>query len=159
MAGDALDIHQRWPDLVHQLIFGHDVEISDWVAQHIPWVAGSGFDDCAAIGVASEKRLIAGVVYHDYQQDHETIQLSMAATNPMWARRENLRALLSYPFRQLGVFKAWIATPHDHAHGIKTFEHIGFKREAILAHHFGRKQHAWIGRMLQPDFTRLYEEA
>lgn len=122
-------------------------------------MGGVGFGDSCAIGVASPSGLIAGVVYHDYQPEFETIQLSMAASSPMWARKENLRALLSYPFRQLGVFKAWIATPHTHAHGIKTFEHIGFKREAILAHHFGRKQHAWIGRMLQPDFTRLYEDA
>jgi hypothetical protein len=144
---------------MHELVCGHDAEIAEWVAQRVPWVGDAGFDSCTAIGVVSGTGLIAGVVYHDHQQDHGTIQLSMAATSPMWARKENLRGLLSYPFRQLGVFKAWIATPHTHSHGIKTFEHIGFKREAILAHQFGRKQHAWVGRMLQPDFTRLYEDA
>lgn len=143
---------------MHTLLCGRDAEVSEWVAQRIPWVTSSGFDQCTTIGVVSGTGLIAGVVYHDYHHDHETIQLSMAAESPMWARRENLRALLAYPFVQLGVFKVWIATPHDHAHGIKTFEHIGFKREAILAHHFGRKKHAWIGRMLQPDFTRIFEE-
>lgn len=142
---------------MHQIISGHDAEIAQWVADKVPWVGEPGFGLCTALGVLSETGLIAGVVYHDYQQDHETVQLSMAATSPMWARRENLRALLHYPFRQMDVFKAWIATPHDHAHGIKTFEHIGFKREAILAHQFGRKRHAWVGRMLQPDFERLYE--
>ena len=100
--------------------------------------------------------MLAGVVYHDYQPEYGTIQLSMAAVNPMWARRENLRALLSYPFNQLGVFKAWIATASDNAHGLKTFEHIGFKREATLAHHFGMKRHAVICRMLRTEYDRLF---
>jgi hypothetical protein len=141
----------------NRIVAGHDEEIAKWVAERVPWAGRGDFGPMAALGVVSDTGLIAGVVYHDYQPDHGTIQLSMAAASPMWARRENLRALLHYPFRRVGVFKAWIATPHDHAHGIKTFEHIGFKREAILAHQFGRKRHAWIGRMLQPDFHRIYE--
>jgi RimJ/RimL family protein N-acetyltransferase len=143
---------------VNQLIFGCDREVASWVAERIPHVSGS-FEPCSAIGVAGNGKLLAGIVYHEYQPDHGTIQLSMAAENPMWARKETIAALLSYPFRQIGVFKIWTATPHDNEAALKVNQHIGFKREAILAHHFGRKRHGVICRMLQPDFIRLYENA
>jgi RimJ/RimL family protein N-acetyltransferase len=99
---------------------------------------------------------MAGVVFHDYQPEFGTIQLSMAADNPMWARRENLRGLLSYPFEQLGVHKVWTATPHDNEAAIRVNLHIGFKKEATLAHHFGLKRHAIICRMLKPDYNRIF---
>lgn len=140
-----------------ELLFGCDAAVAEWVAQRIPDV-DVGFGPCSAIGVISNGKMMAGVVYHDFQPRLGTIQLSMAAVNPMWARRANLRALLSYPFNQLGVFKAWIATASDNTHGLKTFEHIGFKREAVLAHQFGRKRHAIVMRMLKPDFDRLFGE-
>ena len=138
------------------MLFGCDAEIAEWVADQIPHVHGS-FEPCAAIGIVSnEGALIGGVVYHDYQKESSTLQLSMAATNPMWAKRGNIIGLLDYPFNQLGVYKCWIATPLTSEHALKTFRHIGWKREAVLAHHFGPKRHAVICRMLNPDFMRLY---
>lgn len=141
------------------LIFGHDAEIAGWVADKIPHVRGGSFGPCAAIGVASEGKLLAGIVYHDYLPDFGTVQLSMAAVSPMWARRSTIGALLHYPFRQLKVFKVWTATPHHNDAALKVNWHIGFKREAVLAHHFGRRKHGVICRLLKPDYERLYEAA
>lgn len=162
MDRDELPVSKGRPAVVHTLLCGQDELVSNWVADRIPWVAGRDFGPSAAIGVVSEEcGLIAGVVYHDLQRwadgdDGGVIELSMAASNPMWARKENIRALLAYPFEELGVFKVRIATPHTADHNIRTFEKIGFKREAVLANEYGRQLHAWIGRMRQPDFTRIY---
>jgi len=136
------------------LLFGHDADVSTWVADHIPHV--TEFGPCAAIGIVSRETLIAGVVYHDFQPAFRTIQLSMAAVSPMWARRENIAGLLHYPFRQLGAFKVWTMTPFDNQPALKVNLHIGFKREAILAHQFGPKRHGIVCRMLEPDYERLY---
>ena len=150
---------------MHSLLCGQDELIANWVADRIPWVVGRDFGPASAIGVESEAAgLIAGVVYHDLQRwsDEDTtqgngvIEISMAASNFMWARKENIRGLLSYPFEQLNVFKVRIATPHTEDHNIKTFEKIGFKKEAVLANEYGRQLHAWVGRMQQPDFYRIY---
>lgn len=139
------------------LLYGQDASIARWVALHIPHVGEAGFHSpVAAIGVVSDETILAGVVFHDYQPDFGTMQLSMAAVNPMWARRENIAGLLAYPFIQLGVFKCWIACPSDGQHALDTWDHIGFKREAILAHQFGRKRHAIMMRMMKPDFYRLF---
>lgn len=80
----------------------------------------------------------------------------MAAVSPMWARKEIVAELLSYPFEQLGVYKVFTAIPADNAMAIKVNSHVGLKREAVLAHHFGKKRHAVIMRMLRPDYDRLY---
>lgn len=140
------------------LLFGFDNEIAEWVRERIDFIGPVDFGPCAAIGVMSDAgELIAGVVYHDYQPHFSTIQLSMAAENPMWAKRENLRALLSYPFNQLEVNKAWIATPLRSERALRTFYKIGFKKEAVLADHFGPKNHCVMARMLAKDFKRLYD--
>lgn len=141
---------------MNRLIFGYDNEVAEWVASRIPHV-DNGFGPCTAIGVANGK-MLAGIVYHDYQPSLETIQLSMAADSPLWARKTTISALLHYPFRQLKVFKVWTATPIDNTTALRVNEHIGFKREAVLAHHFGRKRHCVVSRMLEPDYARLFEE-
>jgi len=142
----------------HDLVFNRDAEIAEWVAWRIPHVRGMSFGPCTAIGVASGGNLIAGVVYHDWCPQFSTVQISIAASSPLWARRETIYALLHYPFRQAGAFKAWCAIPIDQKRTLKANSHIGFKREGVLAHHFGRGRHAVITRMLDPDFKRQYEE-
>lgn len=139
-----------------ELLYGLDEEIAAWVAERAPHIGVKGFGPSVAIGVVSGTRLLAGVVYHDYQPEFGTIQLSMAADSPMWARRKTIGGLLAYPFYQLGVHKVWTATPHDNERALKVNEHIGFRQEAILAHQFGRNRHAVIRRMLKPDYDRIY---
>lgn len=136
------------------LLYGHSDEVAEWVMDRIPEV--ETFGPCSAIGVISDNRLIAGVVYHEYRAQYGTIQLSMAADSPMWARKDIIKALLDYPFGQLEVYKCRLAIPAYNAMSIRNNEHIGFTREAILAHEFGKGKHAHIYRMIKPDFDRLY---
>jgi RimJ/RimL family protein N-acetyltransferase len=139
---------------VTQLLYGCDDIVSAWVANMIPHV--TEFDKSAAIGVVRNGNIIAGMVYHDYQPEAKTMQLSMAASSPRWAVPAVIKGLLAYPFRQIGVFKVWTATPQDNIRALRVNEHVGFKREAVLAHHFGPKRHAVICRMLAPDFKRIF---
>lgn len=141
-----------------RLLFGHSEQVAAWVADHIPDVGQDGFSSpVAAIGVATD-HLVAGVCYHDFQPKFGTIQLSMAATSPIWARGPIIHALLAYPFDQLGCFKLWTATALENVKALKVNEHVGFKREAILAHQFGHKRHAVIMRLLRPDYVRMFGE-
>lgn len=139
-----------------ELVFGYDAEIARWVIGHIPHMRGGDFGPCAAIGVASKNKLLAGIVYHDYQPDFRTIQLSMASEGPMWARRSTIAALLHYPFEQLGVYKVWTLTPIDNEAALRVNQHIGFKKEATLAHQFGPKRHGVVCRLTKQDYNRKY---
>ncbi len=119
-------------------------------------MAGDDFGPCTAIGVIGKDSLMAGIVYHGYHAGFRTMQLSMAAENPMWARKATIKALLHYPFEQLGVYKLWTCTPLDNEAALRVNLHIGFKKEATAAHQFGPKRHAVICRILRPDYDRIY---
>ena len=139
-----------------KLVFGHDAAIADWTARHIAHV-NRDFGPCSAIGVVDGNRPLAGVVYHDYQPEYGTMQVSIAAISPRWAQKGIIYALLSYPFDQIGIYKLWSAIPMKNERSLKFNLGIGFKQEGILAHHFG-KDHAVISRMFRKDFEKRYKE-
>ena len=135
------------------LVYGHDDKIAEWTAGLIPHV--DEFEKYIGIGYVRHDRLIAGFVFNDYHSKFGTIQLSMAALSPMWARKDVIAEVLRYPFEQLGCHKVFTATPADNVKAIKVNAHIGFQKEAILAHQFGKKRHCVMMRMLLPDYNRL----
>lgn len=137
------------------LVYGQDATVTQWVIDRIPHV--SDFGPCAAIGVASD-HLVAGVVYHDYQPACESVQISMAASSPMWARREIIGQLLAYPFIQLGCWSVFTLTPDDNVKAIKVNRHIGLNKEAVLPHAFGKHRHSVFCQMLRPKYFELYGE-
>jgi|TARA_B110000263_G_C15066661_1_gene399985 RimJ/RimL family protein N-acetyltransferase len=139
------------------LLYGESEEVSDWVSRHIPEV-NNGFKEATAIGVISEGKLIAGVVYNEWQPEYKTIQLNIAATNPMWARKEVISGLLAYPFYQVDVFKCWLTIPSDNKRSLKMTDHVGFTKEGVMAHQFGKKRHAVIKRMFKPDYERMWRK-
>jgi hypothetical protein len=51
-------------------------ELSQWGAARIPHVGAAGFGPNWTIGVALHGKLAAVVVWHDFQPQHGTIQLS-----------------------------------------------------------------------------------
>jgi RimJ/RimL family protein N-acetyltransferase len=137
-----------------QFLFGQDEFVSAWVRER---VADAGeFKDFSTIGLVLGDRLIAGFVYHDYIPRFETIVMTMAADSPVWARPETIRALLSYPFEQLGCFKIRVVIALDNERSLKNNRHIGFKQEGVLVHEFGKGRHAVVMRMLKPTFENLY---
>ena len=143
-----------------RLLYGDDEMVARFVQSLVPNI-NRGFGQCSAIGVLNkeETKLIAGVVYSSYQPELGTIQLSIASKSKMWAHRDIIKRLLDYPFYQLNCFKLWTSTSIRNKITLKTIEHIGFRREAVLAHQLGRKHHAVICRLLRPEFIKLYEDS
>jgi RimJ/RimL family protein N-acetyltransferase len=138
-----------------QLLYGRSEDVAGWVADKIP-EANHGFKEATAIGVVSQGKLIAGVVYNEWQPDYKTIQLSIAATSSMWARPEIIRGLLDYPFYQVDCFKCWMVIPSDNAASLKMTDKVGFVKEGIMAHQYGKKRHAVLKRMFKNDYERLW---
>lgn len=136
----------------------HDDSMAEWVGSRIQHVGANNFGPCFGLSVKRGNRLLAGVVYHDYQPDNRTIQLSMAADSPMWAHRLTIGVLLSVPFEQLGVFKVWTATPHENIKALRVNINIGFTHDAVLEHHFGPGKHAVICKFLKPNYDHMYRK-
>lgn len=142
-----------------RLIFGKDEKVAKWVCKHIPAMGDSPglFGQCTAIGVEDKNGdALAGVVFHDFQEQFRTMQVSFAAVSPRWATRNMVRTLLFYPFEQAKVQKLWSAIQHTNARALKFSTGIGFRKEATLGHHFGRGSHAVISRLYAEDYKRLY---
>jgi hypothetical protein len=90
--------------------------------------------------------------------EHEkSIQMSLASTTPMFARRDIMAALFSYPFEQLGVNFIWSAVPHQNERTIRFSEHLGLKRDGVLRHRFGWKSHAVVLSMTKYEYAKVWK--
>jgi hypothetical protein len=155
------------------LIFGHSDVLAAWAAKRIEHVGETGFGPCQAIGVASgpysDDILLGVCVYHDYQPQAGTIQISFASISPRWATRDVISQLLAYPFEQLAVRKVWMAIPHPSQTevprsvtamrrlGLRTLRFnvgIGLRIDGVLRHHFSRNRHAVIVSMMQSEYRK-----
>ena len=82
-------------------LYGHSDLVADFVGKMLG--AERGFGPCRATGVIDASgRLVAGVVYNDWDDKAGVIQMSAASINPKWLTRRILCELMAYPFFQLG---------------------------------------------------------
>lgn len=146
------------------LVFGFDNELAAWAASRIPHMHGGTFGACRSIGVMRGEDaadmsapMQAVVVYHTFMEREQTCQMSVACRTPMWARRDILAALFSYPFEQLGVNLVWAAVPHLNEKTIAFNEHVGFKRDGVLRHRFGWKNHAVVMSMTKYEYAKVWK--
>lgn len=143
------------------LLHGPDVTqaLATWAAMRIPHVRGSGFGPCWAVGITQGEQVGAVVVFHDWQDEAGTVQLSCAAESWRGASRALLYEILAVPFLgKLGgpIRKVWTATPHTLTTALRFNERTGFKREAVLRHHYAPKVHSVICSMLDAEWRKLY---
>lgn len=141
------------------LVHGPDLSppLAAWAVERIPHV--SDFGPCWAVGVVRREALAAVTVFHDYQPDSGTVQVSVAADSPLWASRPIVSAILGAAFSgRLGrpVRKVWSAVPSTNARALRFNVGIGFKREAVLREHFAPRVHAVISSMMQREYARKY---
>lgn len=153
-----------------RLVFGDDANVAEWVRRRIPHMADGAFvEPLNAIGVVDSDGIpVAGVVFNQHSPG-VSMEASMAASTPRWAQRGVIRAILSYPFLQLGVNKVYTVVPHTSVRTLRFLNGyrradgsrstgIGFVQEAVLAQHFGHqpKVHAVISRLFRHEYLRRY---
>lgn len=124
------------------ILYGHTEFVRSWVKARIGVMSAGDFGASTALGVMDRERLIAGVVYHDWQPGFRTIQISCAAASPKWAQRRILAELLAYPFRQIGVNRVTCVTSADDGRTRKFLEGLGMTLEGIGIEGFGDKDAA-----------------
>ena len=82
-------------------VYGHDEEIARFVAMFGP--SGVDFGRCKTIGVIdADGKLIAGLVYFNYEPDAATMEFGAAAIDPRWFNRATYRRMFEYPFIECG---------------------------------------------------------
>ena len=116
-----------------------DALVAQWVAHQIPHVdAVRGFGPCVAIGVVDRFDMpVAGVVFHNYQSQYNTIDISTASVSPKWLTKSLIRGIMAYPFDQLGVGRVTAVTPRKATSSRRFLEHFGFTLEGVVRRGFG----------------------
>jgi RimJ/RimL family protein N-acetyltransferase len=114
---------------VKHIILGYEDLVAPWV------LARAGGDyypgSCRAISLFDGDRIIAGVLYDNY--NGANIHGSMAAVEgSRWLNREFLRVVFEYPFLQLGVKRITGLVAESNHLARRLDEHLGFKLEATL---------------------------
>ena len=134
-------------------LYGHDGEVADFVAQLIPSCRSRGFGNCKAIGVIDkEGRLIAGIVYHNYDPDAEIIEISAAALPKQnWLTRETLRHMYQYPFLQCRCQMVVQRVPLDDERQLRMMAVFGFTLIKVI-HMLGRDRDGVIGTLTFEDW-------
>ena len=144
-----------------------DPRLLDWCAFHVPCSAANWHREGAvAIGVAQGNDVIAVMVAHGYEPAYKSVQISMAATRPSWARRSTIQALLDYPFSQLKVDRLTTLISSENTRALRFNEGIGFVREGVMKNGCGKAdrivlglyretavEHGWIANHMAPPKT------
>lgn len=133
------------------VLYGHSEFIAAWVKARIKVMKGGSFGPNTALGVMNKGKLIAGVVYHDWQPAFRTIQVSCAAESPRWAMRGIMAEILEYPYRQLGVNRIVSITAGDDERTRRFLEGIGMTLEGVGVEGFGEKDAAFY-RLLKREW-------
>ena len=98
-----------------EYVHGHDQEIARFVAQRIPHCRRGFGQNVMAVGIIDEEgRLIAGIVYQNFDPDAGTIEISCAALpGKQWLTRETLKRMFRYPFFVCGCQMVVLRTPAE----------------------------------------------
>ena len=95
-------------------VYGHDETVAQFVAQLIPHCRRGFGANAKAIGVIDEDgKLIAGLVYHNYDPEAGIIEVSGASTTARWLTRGTIARFYQYPFLQCGCQMVIQRTPAD----------------------------------------------
>lgn len=147
----------------NRLIFGQDERVAAWAARQLPHVGEAGFGLCRAVAIVSgSDQPLGAIVYHDYNRQYGTVQISMATVSPMWAQPQTIRDLLAIPFDQYRCNKVWTCIPADNKRAQRFNAGIGMVREGVLRDVFGRKRNGFVYGMLAHEYRakwRLKEAA
>lgn len=142
------------------LIYGRDREIAAWVSQELEKIGEGHFDfapnSYRAIGVARRDKIISGTVYSNYR--HGNIEITMASTDPRWASKENFRALLAYPFIQLGCRRVTCLVKATNQPVRAFLCRLGFHEEGICRQVFDDGSDAAVLGMLRSECRWIAEE-
>ena len=120
-------------------VYNHDDEVAQFVAQLSP-PAGGGFGRCKTIGmIDGEGRLIAGLVYFNYDPKAAAIEIGAAAITPRWFNRATYRRMFEYPFIECGCQMVYGRVRADNEQLLSQLARMNFNL-TIVPRMYGRSE-------------------
>lgn len=117
------------PLIIGSLLFNADQFVAELVRSRIRGMRDKEWGPYTAIGVIRRGVLLGGVVYHGYH-GHD-VQISCAFDKVGWALPGTVRALLAYPFDDLGVKRVTCIVGRKNKKSRKLLDDLGFTLEGV----------------------------
>ncbi len=118
-----------------KLFTGCDEGVAAWVAREL---GIRDFGPSSAFGVADESgKIVGGIVFHNYQPQYRSVEVSIAMLTPRWANPGIIRRTLSYAFDTLNVRRITATTPRKAASARRFLTKLGFRYEGMAWKGFG----------------------
>jgi RimJ/RimL family protein N-acetyltransferase len=112
-------------------LIGHNDVVARFVAAHIPHCERGFGTKIMTLGVVDGGRLIGGLVYHNYDPEAATIEISGAAIDPRWLTRTTLRLMHVYPFVDARCQMVVMRVSADNARLLRQLKALGYKRVTV----------------------------
>lgn len=133
-------------------VYGYDEIIAKFVGELVPSTRGRGFGRCKTIGVIENGKLIAGLVYHNYNPEAGTIEISAAALpGTLWLSRETLKRMYQYPFLGCHCQMVINTVPADDERQLDMMARFGYALIKI-PRALGRNRDAVLGLLTREDW-------
>ncbi len=100
-----------------------DKRVAGWVAQQLGFERG--FGKAQALGVVHKDTLVAGLVFHNWEPEHGTIEVSGAAIDRRWMTRRVMNTALDYVFNQIECQMAIAKTDAANRSPVRAIEALG----------------------------------
>lgn len=130
MGGTGQDEGGNRLKLVGRVLFGADEQVARWVARRIDGMTVSA--GARALGVERDGKIVAGVVYENFNGVHCAVSIA-AVPGSGWADRRTLAALFGYPFEQLDCLAISVTVPMSNLPSLNLATGLGFEPEALIA--------------------------
>lgn len=120
-----------------EFVYNHDNEVAQFIRQEA--LSPADFGRCKTIGVIDGDRLIAGLVYYNYDPDAETIEMGARAITPRWFTRATYRRLFEYPFVECGCQMLYARIPVENEYLLSQFARMNFNL-TVIPRLYGRSE-------------------
>ena len=99
--------------------------VASFVAGGIPGCE-RGWENFTTLGMVEGERLVAGVVFHNYNPEAGVIEISAASISRRWLTRPMLKGMFGYPFGQIGCQMVVIRVSERNTVMVEIAERFGF---------------------------------
>lgn len=132
----------------HESALNH--RVGAWVSGHL-FGHPDGFRDFCTLSVWGDD-LRAGVVFHDYQPDAGTIQLS-AYGGAAWRSRRTINRIMGIAFDNLACQMIFLQTRATNIRAVSNANALGFSGH-LIPRMFGREDDGWLFTLTDDAWRR-----
>jgi RimJ/RimL family protein N-acetyltransferase len=139
-----------------EVVIGQDDRVGRYVSEGLNDVESlSDFGNFVTIGIEKDGKIIAGAVYNNMRSNGGVpfdMHIAFYASNPAWATRSNMEAVLGYPFEHLKLKRITAIVRKSNKKVKKLISSLGFQYE-------GKARIAWDGKNDAFIYGMLKEES